>query len=54
MAVFLLYTTVSNASNTDESIRTPRSTATECFTQIIKDFDSAAALLPAVWASRGH
>ena len=41
--------TVSNASNTDESIRTPRSTATECFTQIIKDFDSAAALLPAVW-----
>jgi hypothetical protein len=41
--------TVSNASNTDESIRTPRSTATECFTQIIKDFDSAAAMLPAVW-----
>ena len=41
--------TVSNASSTDESIRTPRSTATECFTQIIKDFDSAAALLPAVW-----
>lgn len=44
-----LVLTVQNASNTDESIRTPRATATECFTQIIKDFDSAAALLPAKW-----
>ena len=48
-----IVTTVSNASNTDESIRTPRSTATECFTQIIKDFDSAAAMLPAIWSSPG-
>ena len=40
---------VTEASITDESIRTPRSTSTECFTQILKDFDSAAALLPAVW-----
>ena len=44
-----IVTTVSDASNTDESIRIPRSTATECFAQIIKDFDSAAALLPAIW-----
>lgn len=44
-----LVLTVQNGSSTDESIRTPRSTATECFTQIIKDFDSAALLLPAKW-----
>ena len=48
-----LVLTVQDASLTDESIRTPRATATECFTQILKDFDSAAALLPAVWASSG-
>ncbi|MEO6733732.1 MAG: RagB/SusD family nutrient uptake outer membrane protein [Ferruginibacter sp.] len=41
---------VSDASITDTTIRTPRSTATQCFAQIIKDFDSAAALLPAVWS----
>jgi len=46
-----IVTTVSDASNENESIRIPRSTATECFAQIIKDFDSAAALLPATWAS---
>ncbi|WP_460557904.1 RagB/SusD family nutrient uptake outer membrane protein [Ferruginibacter profundus] len=46
-----IVTTVSDASNTDETIRTPRATATECFVQIVKDFDSAAALLPARWAS---
>jgi len=48
-----IVTKVSDASNTDESIRTPRSTASQCFAQIVKDFDSAAALLPAVWASAG-
>ncbi|MBB1286493.1 RagB/SusD family nutrient uptake outer membrane protein [Flavisolibacter sp. BT320] len=42
---------VQEASNIDESIRIPRSTATECFAQIVKDFDSAAALLPAKWAT---
>ena len=42
---------VQEASSTDTSIRIPRSTATECFAQIAKDFDSAAALLPATWAS---
>lgn len=42
---------VQEASSTDETIRTPRSTASECFAQIAKDFDSAAALLPAVWTS---
>jgi hypothetical protein len=45
--------TVQNASSVDESIRTPRSTATECFAQIVKDFDSAAALLPSRWVSVG-
>ncbi len=42
---------VQEASSTDESIRVPRSTATECFTQIVKDFDSAALLLPARWTT---
>lgn len=42
---------VENASSTDETIRTPRATASEVFTQIVKDFDSAAALLPSKWAS---
>jgi starch-binding outer membrane protein, SusD/RagB family len=42
---------VQEASSTDESIRIPRSTASECFAQIAKDFDSAAALLPGVWTS---
>lgn len=44
-----IVTTVSEASSTDTTIRTPRSTATQCFVQIMKDFDSAAALLPAQW-----
>lgn len=42
---------VQEASSTDESIRVPRSTASQCFAQITKDFDSAAALLPAKWAT---
>ena len=42
---------VLEASSTDESIRTPRSTASECFAQVVKDFDSAALLLPAKWSS---
>ncbi len=48
-----IVTTVSNASSTDETIRTPRSSATDCFKQIIKDFDSAAALLPMKWPTLG-
>ncbi len=40
---------VQQASSTDSTLRIPRATATECFVQINKDFDSAAALLPAVW-----
>lgn len=44
---------VTEASSTDSTIRTPRSTATQCFTQIMSDFDSAAALLPAQWPSLG-
>ena len=46
-----LVLTTQQASSTDESIRVPRATATECFAQIAKDFDSAAALLPAVWTT---
>lgn len=46
-----IVTTVQNASTTDESIQIPRSKSSECFTQIIKDLDSAAALLPMVWDS---
>jgi hypothetical protein len=46
-----LVLTTQQASSTDESIRVPRATASECFTQIAKDFDSAAALLPAVWTT---
>jgi hypothetical protein len=42
---------VQDASITNEAIRTPRSTASECFKQIAADFDSAAALLPARWSN---
>jgi hypothetical protein len=44
-----LVLTVEDASTTDVSIRTPRSTATACFAQMMQDFDSAAILLPAKW-----
>jgi starch-binding outer membrane protein, SusD/RagB family len=42
---------VQDASTTNEAIRIPRSTATECFKQIVSDFDSAASLLPARWSN---
>jgi starch-binding outer membrane protein, SusD/RagB family len=42
---------VHNASTTDESIRTPRAKTSEVFDQIIKDFDSAALLLPMKWTA---
>lgn len=45
---------VQQASSTDTSIRAPRATATECFAQIYKDFDSAAALLPARWGAADY
>lgn len=44
-----LVTTVQANSATDETIRVPRATSSECFTQIAKDLDSAAALLPMIW-----
>ena len=44
-----LIKTVQNASATDESIRIPRSTSSECFEQIVSDLDSAAILLPMRW-----
>ena len=43
--------TVENASATDESIKLPRATTSEVFDQAIKDFDSAAALLPMRWSA---
>ena len=44
-----IVTSVQQASSTDESIRIPRSTSSECFAQIVSDLDSAALLLPMVW-----
>ena len=44
-----IVTTVETASATDESIKHPRAKTSECIAQIVKDFDSAAALLPANW-----
>jgi starch-binding outer membrane protein, SusD/RagB family len=40
---------VQEASAEDESIKVPRAKTSEVFDQIIKDFDSAAALLPMKW-----
>jgi starch-binding outer membrane protein, SusD/RagB family len=48
-----IVTTVQNASTTDPTIQIPRATASECFTQIVKDLDSATALLPMVWSNPG-
>uniref|UniRef100_F4CDA5 RagB/SusD domain-containing protein n=1 Tax=Sphingobacterium sp. (strain 21) TaxID=743722 RepID=F4CDA5_SPHS2 len=44
-----LVTTVQENSATDETIREPRATSSACFEQIVKDLDSAAALLPMRW-----
>lgn len=41
--------TVQAASTTDSSIQIPRSKASDCFAQIVKDLDSAASLLPMQW-----
>ena len=46
-----IVTNVQNASAIDESIKAPRAKTSEVFDQIIKDFDSAAALLPMRWAT---
>lgn len=48
-----IVTTVQNASSTDESIKTPRATTSQVFDQIIKDLDSAAAMLPMKWTTAG-
>jgi len=44
-----LVTSVENASNTDANIQHPRAKVSECIAQIVKDLDSAAALLPMKW-----
>lgn len=48
-----IVTNVQNASSVDETIKLPRAKTSEVFDQIIKDFDSAAILLPMRWASGG-
>ena len=48
-----IVTEVQNASTTDETIKLPRAKTSEVFDQIVKDFDSAAALLPMKWATAG-
>jgi len=48
-----IVTKVQNASTTDKSIQIPRSKTSDCFVQIIKDLDSATALLPMTWSSSG-
>lgn len=42
---------VQDASVDDESIRSPRAKSSEIFDQIVKDLDSAAALLPWKWTA---
>jgi len=49
-----IVTTVEDASPYDESIKHPRAKTSEVFAQIIKDFDSAAALLPATWEATSY
>lgn len=49
-----IVTTVLEASSEDESIKYPRATTSECIEQIIKDFDTAAELLPMKWANEGN
>ncbi|MGF7232508.1 RagB/SusD family nutrient uptake outer membrane protein [Arachidicoccus sp.] len=46
-----IVTTVQNNSTTDPSIQIPRAKSSDCFAQIVKDLDSAAALLPMTWSS---
>jgi hypothetical protein len=44
-----IVTTVEDASPYNENIKHPRAKTSEVFAQIVKDFDSAAALLPQNW-----
>lgn len=48
-----IITDVEEASADNEAIKVPRSKTSEVFDQIVKDFDSAAALLPARWPNEG-
>lgn len=49
-----IITTVQNASATDSTIKIPRASVTDVVNQIVADFDSAAALLPATWAATDY
>lgn len=48
-----IVTEVQKASPNDESIKLPRAKTSEVFDQIVKDLDTAAALLPMKWATAG-
>ena len=48
-----IVTTVQQASPDDESIKAPRAKTSEVIAQIVKDLDTAAALLPPVWEASG-
>lgn len=49
-----IVTTVEEASADIDSIKHPRAKTSEVVAQIVKDFDSAAALLPATWESSNY
>lgn len=49
-----IVTNVESASSTDSTIKIPRATTTEVMNQIVADFDSASALLPASWGSADY
>jgi hypothetical protein len=49
-----IVTTVEVASPNDESIKHQRAKPSEVFAQIVKDFDSAAVLLPPVWDATNY
>lgn len=49
-----IVTTVQNASATDESVKVARATSSDVFAQIVKDFDSAAVLLPMKWGAADY
>lgn len=44
---------VNEADPSKEEIKLPRARSSEVFDQIVKDFDSAAALLPKIWTNTG-
>jgi starch-binding outer membrane protein, SusD/RagB family len=48
-----IITAVQDTKDASEAIQIPRAKSSEVFAQIVKDLDSAAALLPMVWSGSG-